>query len=75
MSPRPLRLPTALYPQKAEGKLGDPHSWRMIDRAAARRKASCDEREKEKECVPMSPFVLLTTSPLVFHGYVHTIES
>lgn len=34
--------------------LGIPHSRRMIDRAAARRKGSCDERERKK-CVPMSP--------------------
>lgn len=31
---------------------GDPHSWRMIDRAAARRKGSCDVREKERSVYP-----------------------
>lgn len=53
-TPPPLQTPHHRPSSGAEERPGDPHSSRMIDRAAARRKGSCDEREKEKECVPCS---------------------
>lgn len=40
------------HPHKLRRGLGDPHSSRMIDRATARRKGSCDEREKEGSVHP-----------------------
>lgn len=54
-APPPLshsRLPHHPSPSGVEERPGDPHSWRMIDRAAARRKGSCDEREKERSVYP-----------------------
>lgn len=49
--------PTTNSPQtsilRSQGERpGDPHSSRMIDRAAARRKGSCDETEKERSVYP-----------------------
>lgn len=50
----PDSTPPSILRSWGKGGQADPHSSRMIDRAAARRKGSCDEREKEKECVPCS---------------------
>lgn len=44
--------PTTLQPQEPRRGPSDPHSPKMINRASARRKGSCDEREKERSVYP-----------------------
>lgn len=70
--PPPLQNP--LRPQELRGGSGIPiHVGRSVRQQLEEKAAVM--RERKREVCTHVPFVLLTTSPLVFPGYVHTIES
>lgn len=67
-------LLTNFHPQKPRRGLGIPIHPGWSTQQQLEEKAAV-MRERKKGVCTRVPFVLLTTSPLVFLGHVHTIES
>lgn len=75
VDPPSLSIPlTNFHPQKLRRGLGIPIHPGWSTQQQLEEKAAVMRERKKGVCTHV-PFVLLTTSPLVFLGHVHTIES
>lgn len=72
--PLPCRLHTTVHPQELRRGQGIPiHPGWSTEQQLEEKAAAM--RARKKRSVYRVPFVLLTTSSLVFHSHVNTIES